>query len=259
MKYFTVFKALTRKLIIEKIRYWPNSLTGIVIFYIIFVFLFFGAKKLIGGGPAFGQTLEGIIVGYLVWLFTLQAYSDFTNFVTREAKWGTLEHLYTSATSFSWVCTAKMVSSFLVGNIYMVGSILLLAMVTTGRYLHLDIASLVPLLILTLAGPYGFSFFMGGLALVYKRVSNSLQILNFLFIGLIAAPFDKYPFLRFLPLAQGTNMINEVMTKGVSITDFQLTELFFLIGNSSFYLGLGFIGFKFFEKLAQKRGLLGHY
>lgn len=259
MKYFTVLKAMTRKGIIELIRYWPNTLTGIVVFYIVFLLLFFGAKRFMGDQPAFGQTIEGLIVGYLLWLFTLNAYSDFTNFITREAQWGTLEQLYMSATSFGWVLVSRMFASFLVGNIYMIGSMLGLAMVTTGRYLNLDLVSLLPLLILTLAGPYGVSFLMGGLAVVYKRIGNPLQILNFLFIGLIAAPVHKYPFLRFLPLAQGSSMINEVMTKGASITDFPLTDLLFLVGNSIFYLGLGFLGFKLLERMAQRRGLLGHY
>lgn len=259
MKYFTVLKAMTRKNIIEKIRYWPNTLTGVVVFYIVFLLLFFGAKRLMGGQPAFGQTIEGLIVGYLLWLFTMQAYSNFRNFIRKEVQWGTLEQLYMSATSFGWVLVSRIFASFLVGNIIMIGSMLGLTMVTTGRYLNLDLVSLVPLLILTLAGPYGVSFLVGGLTMVYKRVGNSLQILNFLFIGLIAAPLDKYPFLKFLPLAQGSSMINEVMTKGASITDFPLTNLLFLVGNSFFYLGLGFLGFKLLERVAQRRGLLGHY
>jgi len=259
MKYFTVLKAMTRKEVIEKIRYWPNTLTGVVVFYIVFLLLFFGAKRLMGGQPAFGQTIEGIIVGYLLWLFTLQAYSNFTNFITREAQWGTMEQLYMSATGFGWVLSARIFANFLVFNVYMTGSMLGLAMVTTGRYLNLDVFSLLPLVILTIAGVYGFSFLMGGLALVFKHISNSLQILNFLFIGLIAAPLDRYPFLRFLPLSQGTSMINEVMTKGASITDFPLTDLLFLVGNSFFYLGLGLLGFKLLERTAQRRGLLGHY
>ena len=132
-------------------------------------------------------------------------------------------------------------------------------MIVTGRWLHLDVVSLLPLILLTLAGVYGIGFAIGGLALVFKRIESFVQIFQFAIVGLIAAPVDRFPVLRYLPLAEGARLIRRVMTEGLSIFELPATDLFFLFANSTIYLGLGFLAFKLLENVARDRGLLGHY
>ena len=261
MRHLILFKALLKKEYIYLKRYYFNTLSGIITIYIVFLIIFYGAKALLGGGsalPSFGNTLSGIVVGFMVWTFALFAYSDLSWAMIQEAQQGTLEQLYMTPLGFGWVAIFRVIATFIF-NALIVILILFLMMASSGRWLHLDFLSLTPLILLTVAGVYGIGFFMGGLALVFKQVQAAFQILQFVFVFLIAAPIDKLPFMKFLPLSLGTRLIGKVMIGELSLAQLPLADLLLLIGNSAFYFGLGFLAFKLFENVARDRGLLGHY
>jgi len=261
MRYLVLFWALLKKEYIYLKRYYFNTLSGIITIYIVFLIIFYGAKALLGGGsasPSFGNTLSGIVVGFMVWTFALFAYSDLSWAMIQEAQQGTLEQLYMTPLGFGWVAIFRVVATFIF-NALIVILILFLMMASSGRWLHLDFLSLTPLILLTVAGVYGIGFLMGGLALVFKQVQAAFQILQFVFVFLIAAPADKFPLMKFLPLSLGTQLVGKVMIGEVPLTQLPLADLLFLLGNSAFYFGLGFLLFKFFENVARDRGLLGHY
>ncbi|MFQ6090009.1 MAG: ABC transporter permease [Candidatus Bipolaricaulia bacterium] len=260
MRHPILFKALLKKEYIYLKRYYFNTLSGIITIYIVFLIIFYGAKALLGGSasPSFGNTLSGIVVGFMVWTFALFAYSDLSWAMIQEAQQGTLEQLYMTPLGFGWVAIFRVVATFIF-NALIVILILFLMMASSGRWLHLDFLSLTPLILLTVAGVYGIGFLMGGLALVFKQVQAAFQILQFVFVFLIAAPADKFPLMKFLPLSLGTQLIGKVMIGDASLASLPLGDLLFLIANSAFYFGLGFLAFKFFENVARNRGLLGHY
>jgi len=253
-----LFKAMLKREFIVMRRYLFNFISGLIGIYILFLLIFFGARALGGGVPGFGATLDAIVVGFLVWTFAIFAYSDLAQGMVREAQEGTLEQLYMSPVGFIWVCLFRIVGAFsqmLTFNIVL----LVLMMATTGRWLHLDVASLVPLILLTLAGVYGIGFIMGGLALVFKRIESLVGIVQFGMVGLIAAPSDRFPVLRYLPLAEGNRLIRRVMAEGVCLGTLPTGDLLFLVINSAFYFGVGLIAFNLLLNTAKNRGLLGHY
>lgn len=258
MRYLVLFETMMRKEILTLVRYPFNFISGLVSVYLIFLIIFFGAKSLMGTRPGFGHTLEGIIVGFMMWLFAIMAYSDLAWSLTREAQQGTLEQLYMSPLGFSWVNIFRLISALLI-NLVITFALLLVMMVTSGRYLNLDVVRVLPLMLLTIAGIYGIGFIAGGAALVFKQIQSLLQILQFLFVGLIVAPIDKLPFLKYFPLALGTNLIARVMVHGESFGQVGVGNLLFLSANSICYLLGGLFLFKLFENIAREKGLLGHY
>jgi len=258
MRHLVAFKSLFKRDWLMMRRYPFNLVSGIITIYIIFLIIFYGAKTLGSGSAAFGETLSGIVVGFLLWVLVLSTFNDLAWDLTQEAQEGTLEQLYMSPLGFGWVALSHIISS-LVLTLGMIALMLFLMMASSGRWLHLDIISLVPLLLLTVAGIYGLGFAMAGLALVFKQVQATLQIFQFVWIVLIAAPIDKFPFLKYLPLSWGTNLISRVMVKGESIAQMPSSDLIFLVANSAFYCALGFVAFKLLERVAKDRGLLGHY
>lgn len=260
MRYLALFRALLKMRYIYLKRYYFDTLSMIVTMFLIFLLIFYGAMALLGGtiSPDSGDTLEGIIVGFMVWTFALMAYSTLSWAMIEEAQQGTLEQLYMTPLGFGWVTIFRVIANFMV-NALTVIVVLLLMMASTGRWLHLDVLSLTPLILLTVAGAWGIGFFMGGLALVFKRVQSALQVLQFVLVVFIAAPSGWLPFMRFLPLSLGTRLIGMVMIDELSLFQLPPGEVLFLIGNSAFYFGLGFLIFKFFENVARDRGLLGHY
>lgn len=87
---------------------------------------------------------------------------------------GTLEQLAMSPLGFGRVLLSRLAAAFLFDLLVML-LFLLLMMASTGKWLHLDLLSLLPLLLLTMAGVLGIGFIMGGLALVFKQIQASLS------------------------------------------------------------------------------------
>jgi ABC-2 type transport system permease protein len=159
---------------------------------------------------------------------------------------------------FKLVCLFRVISSFILNLLFII-PVLFLMMITTGRYLHIDPFSLLPLLIFSLASVYGIGFMVGGLALVFKQIQAFFQILQWIFLGFIAAPIYQYSTLKALPLSLGFNLINEVMSKNLSFFKLSSLDLVLLILNGAFYFCIGLFVFSICERVAKSRGLLGHY
>ncbi|MGQ9699539.1 MAG: ABC transporter permease [Candidatus Bipolaricaulaceae bacterium] len=258
MRRFWTFWAIFVRFLIELKRYPFNTLSSLVTLYLIFLFLFAGAKYAQGFGVnVFGENLEALVVGFLVWTFALLAYSDLAWEVMREAQQGTLEQLYMCPFGFGFVSISWVLSSFFTSFLF-VGVLLLLMMTTTGKFLHLPVGTLVPLLFLTLAPIYGVGVLMAGLALVFKRIQAFFQILQFAFVPLLFLPREEW-WAKALPISLGSSLIREVMTEGKSLLVLPGPDLLVVLGTAIFYFGLGLFVFKVCERVAKDRGLLAHY
>ncbi len=258
MRHAVVLKALMKRNALFLWRYPFNLVAEVISLLLIFYVIFFGARALVGGNTSFGQTLEGIVMGFMLWTFLIIAYSELAWAFLQEAQQGTLEQLYMCPLGFGWVSFCNAVSGLLI-NFGITFGMLLIMMATTGRWLHLDLLSIVPLMLLTVWSVYGFGFLMGGLALVFKQVQGALQILQFVWLGLIAAPLDQFPWLKYAPVSWGTHLLGRVMIGGESLFEMPASDVLFLAVNSAVYFALGYLGFKYFERVARDRGLLGHY
>lgn len=258
MRRVHVFFAILSRFLIEIKRYPFNTLSSIVTLYLIFLLLFAGARYAQGFGiNVFGEGLEALVVGFLVWTFALAAYSDLSWEIMREAQQGTLEQLYMCPFGFPFVSLCWVVSSFLVSFLFS-GALLGLMMLTTGKFLRLPLGTLIPLLFLTLAPIYGVGFVMAGLALVFKRIQAFFQILQFAFVPLLFLPAEA-GWAKALPLTLGSRLIREAMTEGKTLLALSASDLLVLLGTAAFYFGLGIMVFKLCERVAKDRGLLAHY
>lgn len=255
---YNVFRANLMRELSDLRRYPFNTLSQLITLLLLFAVIFFGTKSLIDGNPAFGETLEGIVVGFLLWSMSVGAYSTTTWQIMNNATRGTLEQLCLSPFGLGVVLGSICLSEFLVS--LALSSVLLLAMmIMSGKWLHIDLVSILPLTIFTLLSVYGVGFALGGLALVFKRVQSLFQILQFVFIAFISLP-DKFDYLApYLPLSFGTDLLFRVMVKAESITTIPPSELLTLAANSVIYLGVGVTAFAYLERLARQRGCLGHY
>lgn len=242
----------------ELSRYAFDSVVVLVMTYVLFLVVFFGAKSIGGNVIAQADTLSSIVLGFLIWALVAFAYSDISQGIIQEAQAGTLEQLAMSPAGLS---TILMMNSgvMLISHVVQMSVVLVLAMWTSGRWLELDLVSIAPLLILTLMGVVGVGFAIGGAALVFKRVAGLSSLLQLAFVGLIVAPLDRIPALALLPLTLGYDLLNQVMVDGVSIFDIEVRDILFLSLNSIAYVLLGLAAFRGMERIARGRGLLGHY
>ncbi|MGH9198663.1 MAG: ABC transporter permease, partial [Acidimicrobiia bacterium] len=225
---------------------------------LFFLLMFYGAKSLIGSTPGSGGTLSGIVVGFLMWILALFAYSDMSQDLVRESSEGTLEQLAMSPMGLPKVLIARFIAGVGV-QMAMLLTLLTVMMASTGRWLNFDVVSILPILIVTMLGVLGLGFIFGGMAIVFKRVQSLLQVMQFVFPVMIVFPIEKFPFLRFVPLAWGNRLMNRVMVDGVAIWQMPVIDLAILVVAAAAWLGLGIWVFKRFELIARTRGLLAQY
>lgn len=253
MKTLTLYRAMIKRGLIQMKRYPFETFSGFATLFLFFIFLFYGVKAL--GGKE--STLSDVVVGYFVWALSVVTYSSFAQDMNSEAQVGTLEQLAMSPLGLTRVLFGHVVAT-IVFQAFMMTLILVGMMAISGKWLNVDLQSVLPIVLLMLLGLSGVGFAMGGLALVFKRMESATQILQIAFVALIAVPLSRYPIVKFLPLSWGNHLLSRSMARGESLFSL-LGELGFLAVQSAAYLVAGIIIFKQFERVARSRGLLGHY
>jgi ABC-2 type transport system permease protein len=80
-------------------RYAAETLGGIVATTVVFYGLFLGSRYMAGPGFEFGNRLDAIIVGYILWTLVLFIMGDVSGGLQDEARTGTLEQMFRSLAS----------------------------------------------------------------------------------------------------------------------------------------------------------------
>ena len=254
--FLTLVRAVAKKRALLMVRYPVNTLSQFAMTYFVFLIIFFGGQAL--AGAALADSIEGIIVGYMLWSASITAYAGLAWNVTRESQWGTLEQLFMSPFGFGRVIAVKTAVNVLEAFLWGIG-ILALMLPTTGQSLVIKPVTVLVLGTFAVAPAVGIGFVFGGLAMLYKRVENAFNLVQFVLIGLIAAPVGEYPLLKWLPLAQGSYLLGQAMTEGVRLWEFSAMELAVLVVTAVGYLGIGYLAFHRAQRRARRKGVMGHY
>ncbi|SDJ98168.1 ABC-2 type transport system permease protein [Halovenus aranensis] len=254
--YPKLIKAVLYREYLIFVRYPANAIGGIFISLFFFGVLFFGGQVL--SGQALDDSLEGIIVGYFLWTLSLGAYQSISNDIGSEVQWGTLERHIMTPFGFAPVAllkgAAKVVRTFIT-SVVVLGVMLLL----TGTTLALNVLTTVVIATLSVLSVLGLGFAAGGITVLYKRIGNWLNLLQFLFIPLISAPIFEQPLLRILPLAHGSGLLQRAMVDGTRLWQFSAVELATLVAVAFGYLFGGYIIFQYATRRARRLGVLGDY
>ncbi|NEU58715.1 ABC transporter permease [Halorussus sp. MSC15.2] len=238
------------------VRYPVNTASLFLTLVAFFSLVFFGGKAI--AGPSLTDSLNGIIVGFFLFTLSITSYSGLAWNVTREAQWGTLERLFMSPHGFRTVMAVKSIVNIAFSFLWGAG-LLVFMMATTGRWLTVDPLTILPLLALTLMSIVGIGFLFAGLALVYKRIENLFQIVQFAFVGLIAAPAGDLEVLKLLPVTHGSYLTRRAMEDSIRLWEFPATEIGLLVATSVVYFTIGYYSFYRAGIRARQNGLLGHY
>ncbi|AUV83993.1 ABC transporter permease [Salinigranum rubrum] len=238
------------------VRYPANAVGGIVISLFFFGLLFYGGQMV--AGQALTDSLEGIIVGYFLWTLSVGAYSAISNDIASEVQWGTLERHLMTPFGFAPVVlfkgVAKVVRTFVTSSI-----ILAVMLLVSGTGLQLNLVTVVPVATLAVVSVLGLGLAAGGVAILYKRIGNWLNLLQFGFIVLISLPAFDLGWARFLPLAQGSALLQRAMVDGTRLWEFSVGDLAVLCVVALGYLLLGYVVFQAATRRARRLGVLGDY
>jgi len=238
------------------VRYPANAVGGIVVSLFFFGLLFYGGRMI--AGRALTDSIEGIVVGYFLWTLSVGAYSSISNDIGSEVQWGTLERHFTTPFGFAPVALAKglakVVRTFLVSTVILAAMLLM-----TGTNLRLPVLTVVVVAGLAITSVLGLGFAAGGLSVLYKRIGTWLNFLQFGFVLLVSAPAFDLGWTRFLPLAQGSALLQRAMLDGTPLWQFSPVDLTILAGVAVTYLGLGYVVFHYATRRARRLGVLGDY
>ncbi len=254
--YYHLARAVLYREYLIFVRYPANAIGGIVIALFFFGVLFYGGRLL--AGQALTDSLEGIIVGYFLWTLSVGAYSSVSNDIGSEVQWGTLERHITTPFGFAPVAllkgVAKVVRTFLTS-----AAVLAVMLLLTRTRLSIDPITVITVAGLAITSVIGLGFAAGGITVLYKRIGNWLNLLQFGFVVLISAPVLDAPWTRFLPLAHGSALLQRAMVDGVRLWEFGIFDIGLLVGVAVGYLVGGYIVFHYATRRARRLGVLGDY
>jgi ABC-2 type transport system permease protein len=254
--YYHLARAVLYREFLIFLRYPANAVGGIVVAIFFFGLLFYGGQLLVG--RAITQSLEGIVVGYFLWTLSVGAYSAVSNDIGSEVQWGTLERHITTPFGFAPVAllkgVAKIVRTFITSTIVLAVMLLL-----TDTALQVEPVTVVSIAGLAITSVLGLGFAAGGVTVLYKRIGNWLNLLQFGFVVLVSAPVFDAPWTRLLPLAHGSALLQRAMVDGTRLWQFPLLDLALLVGVAAFYLVGGYLVFHVSTRRARRLGVLGDY
>ena len=238
------------------VRYPANAVGAVVISLFFFGVLFFGGRLL--AGRALTDSIEGIVVGYFLWTLSVGAYSAISNDIGSEVQWGTLERHVLTPFGFAPVALLKGVAK--VVRTFLTSAVVLAAMLAiTGTSLSLNVGTVLVVATLTICSVLGLGFAAGGLSVLYKRIGNWLNLLQFGFVVSISAPALDEPWLAVFPLAHGSGMLQRAMVDGTRLWEFPAADIALLVVVAAGYLAFGYGVFLLATRRARRLGVLGDY
>lgn len=246
------------KNLIEFKRYYFDSITSIMTILLFFYLIFFGVKAVGGNAPQFGETIDGIIVGYFMWLAFIFSFQGVSWGIIEEAQRGTLEQVFMSPIPFEFQMLSRIISNFIFNVLLATMPLMYFAAFTTGRSLSFDPITLVYLLLVGVISATGVGMIIGGIAMIFKRVSSFIQIVTF---GSLAFTMmdPKNVLMKFIPMSQAAYMMRMMALDKIGFLEFQFVEHVYLWLASFLYISLGIFIFRAFEKKAMKLGSLSQY
>lgn len=244
---------------IQTLRYPSEVIGGVVILTAVFYGIFLGTQYMAGPGATFGQRLDTVVVGYVIWSLVLYIVNDIATNLQMEARTGTLEQVFLSPFGAPRVFFARALASLTL-RILLTLLVLAIIMLITGSQIAFPPILLLPLATLLL-GAYGLAFFIGSLTLVLKNVQQLLSLFQFLLFFLLAAPTESWAgpariIANVLPILPSTGLLRDVMAREQALN---WNGWAIALLNGLFYFLLGTLLFRWAEKKAKSLGSLSSY
>ncbi|NET11198.1 MAG: ABC transporter permease [Symploca sp. SIO2B6] len=257
--WFELLTAELRRSWIQFIRYPIEALISVAIITIVFYGLFLGARYMAGPGMDFGDRLDTIVIGYVLWSLVIYVVNDIALGLQQEAQTGTLEQVFLSPFGAPQVFMARAIASLTLRMVIVLLTLLII-MGLTGSQIQFPPSLFLPLFTL-LGAAYGLSFLMGAFALLVKQVQQLLGLAQFFLLFVIATPTQNWTgtmalFSHLLPMVPSAKLLRDVMARGQGLSE---PELAIAFTNGLIYLLLGLFAFHWAEQQAKQRDLLSGY
>jgi ABC-2 type transport system permease protein len=240
-------------------RYASEAIGGVIALTATFYGLFLSASYIGGGGVQFGDRLDSVIVGYVLWSLVIFIMGGIPGTLQREAQVGTLEQLFISPFNATQILLFRAIGDLIIQT-FLISIVLFVIMLTTGRWLSFSPALILPFISVVL-GAYGIAFAAGGLALIFKSIQQLLGIFNFALLFLLTIPTETWSGTQqvlgwILPMTTGAGLLRDLMARSQSL---DLSLLGLALANGLIYFAIGVTLFRWAERETKRRGKLAGY
>ncbi len=254
-----LFGAELKRTWLQFIRYPAEAIGGVVILTGLFYGLFAGAQYVAGPTSQFGERLDAIVIGYVLWSLVLFVVNDIAINLQLETQTGTLEQVLLSPFGAPRIFLARAVASLTL-RLTVILTILILIMGLTGSRVSFPPALFLPL-ISVVTGAYGLAFIIGSLTLLFKRIQQVLSIFQFGLLFLMAAPTEEWTGIpgligQILPMTGGVGLLRDLMVRQIGLNG---GRWLLSLGIGCVYLAIGQIIFRWAVDRAKRQGTLGSY
>lgn len=227
--------------------------------------IFLGLSFLVERGQFNSQQSASILLGYIVWFYARIVIMSTSGDLVGEAQAGTLEQMYMSPAPSSLLLLGRMFA-LLISTTIIVMLPTLCVILLLGIHIPLRWEG-IPILLITLAGLFGFTLILSGAALVFKQINELADLVQntLLFLTGSLLPISQFPawlatVAKTLPITQGIIVLRNVVLNGQSLSSSWSDEsLVWLLVHSTIYVCAGWIIFKWCERFARKQGSLSQY
>jgi ABC-2 type transport system permease protein len=240
-------------------RYASEAIGGVIALSATFYGLFLSASYIAGGAFKFGDRLDSVIVGYVLWSLVIFIMGGIPGTLQREAQVGTLEQLFISPFNATQILLFRAIGDLIIQTC-LISIVLLVIMASTGRWLSFSPALVLPFITVVL-GAYGIAFAAGGLALIFKSIQQLLGIFNFALLFLLTIPTETWSGAQqvlgwLLPMTTGAGLMRDLMARSQPLN---LPLLGFALLNGLIYFAIGISAFRWAERETKRRGKLAGY
>lgn len=201
------------------------------------------------------EKLDVLIIGYIMWMLGLIGFQATSYNAYDEMQRGTFEQMYLTSFGIEAVFIIRTILDAVFGLVFST-AILILTMITTGRYFTFRVGEILLTLLLSIPSMWGLGFIFAGLALIYKKISSFLNLMQFAIIGFVAVKAYPINFFSFLPFSAGATTVQGLINYNA---DFPVLWYLFLLFISIIYMAIGIFCFRILLKKARKQNLLGQY
>ena len=177
-----ILEFIKKDLIMHK-RYLLNSVVGILIIMFMFALIYLGIGS-IGGNFMSENSIPALVVSYLTWVLAISAFQTAADFIITESIEGTIQTLYQSRFSFLGLVMRRIISGA-ISDMVLFFMLMFFCSLITGVKLNIDISFLAVVVLISFGAYWGLGLVVGGLALLFKRVSSLSQLLSFAFMGVM--------------------------------------------------------------------------
>ena len=220
-------------------RYPMEAFAGVLVFTIIFIGLFAGSKFLAGSQSSFGNRLDQVVAGYVLWLVTTGLFAGPGSQLTEDARSGILEQLFVAPHNFTAFSVLRVFSG-LVQHLLLIAIVLTIICLITGSRLDYRLVELIPFVGVVLAAS-GIGLMVAAYAMLVKQVGAILGIGQFLLLAFVVTPIATFgPWGPWLSVITPINPASQLLQSELA-TDHVATalELIAALGNGLAYFLLG--------------------